>query len=371
MSQTSRKWRRNLLSIEWSSYIWLFYVPFNLQDQIPPHSLVDWLWLGLGALFILNYVAVNERPHWRRITIPLELLITGVFAIVGMDVFMIIFPAFQVAFIFARDVNGTRKFSWFALCYYLIFAVFVYRGFQQGLPHAWEITALIFPMLAPIGGYVIARQTFSNWNLAQTNRRLQAVVQRDERERIARDLHDNLGQSFSMITVKTELAKKLLEKAPDRVAGELDDIEAVSRANLQLVRQIVNGLHDVSFSELLLKEEQNLTDAGITLSTAGEEAARQWPTTVQTQLAGAMREALTNVIRHARAHRVMISFDRPDNDYRVQIQDDGVGKTYVREGSNGMTNMQARLSEANGTMTVQANRIGTLVNLTVPKGAKS
>ncbi|MCP6717894.1 histidine kinase, partial [Klebsiella pneumoniae] len=65
--------------------------------------------------------------------------------------------------------------------------------------------------------------------LNQTNRRLKTIVERNERERIARDLHDTLGQSFSMITLKTELAKKLLVKAPEKVAPELDEIEQTSR----------------------------------------------------------------------------------------------------------------------------------------------
>ena len=83
-------------------------------------------------------------------------------------------------------------------------------------------------------------------------------MERNERERIARDLHDTLGQSFSMITLKTELAKKLLVKAPEKVAPELDEIEQTSRQNLQLVREIVNNLHEQSLTEVLLAQTRNL-----------------------------------------------------------------------------------------------------------------
>ncbi|MEO2872952.1 sensor histidine kinase, partial [Lacticaseibacillus paracasei] len=190
---------------------------------------------------------------------------------------------------------------------------------------------------------------------------------RGERERIARDLHDTLGQSFSMITLKTELAKKLLVKAPDRVAQELDDIAQTSRDDLQLVRSIVNDLHQQSLSEMMLMQGKNLAEANVVLLTSGESEAAEWPTKVQIRLSAVISEAITNVIRHAHAHQVEMIFEQNPNDYLVEIQDDGHSKSYKRTGSNGISGMQQRMKEVNGTFTINHNRQGTQVSLTLPK----
>ncbi|GAA2854140.1 signal transduction histidine kinase [Pediococcus damnosus] len=203
--------------------------------------------------------------------------------------------------------------------------------------------------------------------LHQTNRRLQTIVQRDERERIARDLHDTLGQSFSMITIKTELAKKLLQKAPEKVVPELDDIEKTSRQNLQMVRKIVNDLHQKSISETLLEQSKNLAAAEVLLTTNNEEMALKWPTVIQGRFTAAMTEALTNVIRHAKAQSVQISFTSDARHYQVLIQDDGRGHKFERSGSNGIRGMRARMLEGNGKFEIVRNRKGTLVTLSLPK----
>ena len=174
--------------------------------------------------------------------------------------------------------------------------------------HNGDVMGLVFPLLSPILAYTFSRSVERQRQLNQTNRRLKTIVERNERERIARDLHDTLGQSFSMITLKTELAKKLLVKAPEKVAPELDEIEQTSRQNLQLVREIVNNLHEQSLTEVLLAQTRNLAAPGVWTTTTGETQATKWPTTVQSCFAAVLVEAMTNVMRHAHAHEVRIDF---------------------------------------------------------------
>ena len=240
MSQINRL-KRQLSKIDWISYIWLIYVPVNLTEFMPVKNCQDWLWLGLGGLFIVAYLLVVEFPRYRKITIPVELGICGIFSLFAMNNYMSIFPAWQIPFILAQTTRGQRAFKWFVSVYeLLIVASFVRAGLitpaalnlQNG-----EIVGAIFPIISPWMSYFFAREIYANREMRQTNRRLEALIQRDERERIARDLHDTLGQSFSMITVKTELAKKLLTNAPDRVASELDDIAYQSA-------ELANGAHD-------------------------------------------------------------------------------------------------------------------------------
>lgn len=359
-------------SHKWVSYIWLIYVPFNLLEYLPLKNEWDVIWVVMCAIFVVIYIMVVEFPHYRFISVPLEMLVGALFSIVSLNNYMIIFTAWQVPFILIQTVRGRRIFPWFLTLYEVIILIsFVRYGLTMAGSFNWEsddVVGAIFPLISPVMAYFFSSQIFANRSIHQANQRLEAVIQRDERERIARDLHDTLGQSFSMITIKTELAKKLLVKAPDRVASELADIEATSRQNLQLVRSIVNNLHQQSLSEMLVEQNKALKTAEITLVTLGEAASMQWPTRVQNRLAAVIQEALTNVIRHAHAGQVVLTFSQENKQYKVVIQDDGNGHRYERRDSNGLLGMRQRMEEVQGTFSVTTNRIGTLVTLTMPRG---
>lgn len=365
-----RNWRHQLNRVEWTSYVWLAYLPYSVAMLLPARTLTDWLWLGLMGGFIVLYILVVEVNRWRKVTIPLELAVTGLFALFNANDYLIIFPGWQVPFILARQPK--KYFYWFLSGYY---AFLLGGGLYDYLtiPGAFnwqngDLMGLMFPLMSPFLSYVFSRSIIRQRQLHQANRRLEAIVQRDERERIARDLHDTLGQSFSMITLKTELAKKLLRKAPERVANELDDIEQTSRKNLQMVRTIVNDLHQQSLSEVLLAQSHNLTAANVWLNTVGEAGATKWPTQIQGRFAAVLTEAITNVIRHARANQVELTFIETNAQYRVTIADDGRGGSLTRPGSNGITGMRARMLEAGGSFTTrQPARHGTTLILTLPK----
>lgn len=367
MKHNLRSW---LINLEWTSYIWLVYLPYIMAQYVPTKSVTDWIWLGLGVVFLVVYILVNEIDRWLPVTIPLELAITGLFAIFAFNDYMIIYPGWQVSFILARYPR--KYFHWFATAFYLIILVGLWRA---NLVHPGTLNIsngnllnLVFPLVSPIFAYTASRSIIRQRQLRQTNRRLQAIVRRGERERIARDLHDTLGQSFSMMTLKAELAKKLLDKAPERVGPELDDIAQTSRHDLQLVRSIVNDLHQQSLSEMMLTQGKNLAEANVVLLTGGENDATEWPTKVQIHLSPVISEAITNVIRHAHAHQVEITFEQTPSAYIVNIQDDGRSKNnYARAGSNGISGMQQRMNEVNGTFTITHTRQGTLVTLTLPK----
>ncbi|GAF40123.1 histidine protein kinase [Agrilactobacillus composti DSM 18527 = JCM 14202] len=363
-------WLHNL---QWASYVWLLYLPFSIMLYLPVKSNADILWLILCGVFLVLYVLVSEVPSARRLTIPLELLLTGAFAIFTFNFYMIIFPGWQISFIIASYPR--KYFHWFVGTYYALVAIaLIQLGFvaPQDFAHFQiGMVGLFFPLVSPLVSYWFARSIVQRRQLQQTNRRLENLVRRGERERIARDLHDTLGQSFSMITLKAELAQKLLQKAPDKVSGELQDIAQTSRENLQLVRTIVNGLHEESIGEVLLTQAQNLAQAKVILLTQGEEAASNWPTAVQNRFGAVLTEAITNIIRHAKAHQAQIDFSETSTHYEVQILDDGQATNFVRAGSNGIKGMQARLAEVKGNFDISHNRQGTLVTLTIPKEVNS
>ncbi|HEU4691205.1 MAG TPA: sensor histidine kinase [Vicinamibacterales bacterium] len=171
-----------------------------------------------------------------------------------------------------------------------------------------------------------------------------------ERERIARDLHDVLGHTLSVIAMKSELASKLADRDPVRAVREIREVERISRAALTEVRAAVEGYKNRGFSGELSEARQTLASAGVRLDADIGDVPllpRQ-----ETALALALRETITNVVRHARASvcRVALVLDR--GEVVLTVQDDGTGGP-LREG-NGLTGMRERVVAAGGTLNVDA-----------------
>lgn len=120
---------KKVKQIDWASYIWLIYLPYTLIEYLPVKTAKDIFWISMVGFFTLTYILVNEVVKYRMITITFELLITGAFAYFSFNFYLIIFPAWQVAFILARYPR--RYYRIFATSYYLIIAVsfFVYKWF--------------------------------------------------------------------------------------------------------------------------------------------------------------------------------------------------------------------------------------------------
>jgi two-component system sensor histidine kinase DesK len=147
----------------------------------------------------------------------------------------------------------------------------------------------------------------------------------EERLRIARDLHDLLGHSLSLIALKSELAGRLVEAAPDRAAAEIRDIEGVARTALREVRETVAGYRQPTLAGELRAARDLLAAAGIAGTLPGAEAAGSLPVVVEAALAWAVREGVTNVMRHSRARRCVIALRRAGERVTVDIRNDDGG----------------------------------------------
>jgi two-component system sensor histidine kinase DesK len=182
-----------------------------------------------------------------------------------------------------------------------------------------------------------------------------------ERERIARDLHDLLGHTLSVIVLKSELASKLAELDTSRAIVEIRDVERISRDALAEVRAAVGGYRKTRFVEELEAGRAALAAAGVSLD-ADVAIAPLDPAQEQT-LALVLREAITNVVRHARATRCIVRLDAAREGVRLSVEDDGNGGGEA-EGS-GLSGMRARLAAHGGEMR-RERAGGTRVIITMP-----
>lgn len=206
-----------------------------------------------------------------------------------------------------------------------------------------ETTAWAAGLTAVIGGMVIYFNAAGRkLRAAQDRARHLAIVA--ERERIGRDLHDLLGHTLSVIAIKAELASKLALHDPDRSLQEIRDVERISREALAEVRQAVLAQRHTALADELRNARTALDAAGITLE-CDVDPIRLPPAFEQT-LALAVREAMTNIIRHAGARACVIRLRAVQDRARLEIVDDGGGGE-IKEGS-GLLGMRARVAALGG-----------------------
>ncbi len=179
-----------------------------------------------------------------------------------------------------------------------------------------------------------------------------------ERERVARDVHDVLGHSLTVVTVKAELAERLIDTDPERARAELAQIQSLTREALAEIRATVAGLRVARLVDELASAREALTGAGVTVDLPPD------PSVVDPRhritLAWALREAVTNVVRHSGATRCIVALDEDS----LTVTDDGAGLRGRREG-NGIRGMRERVTGAGGTVAIEpgSGGIGTSVRV--------
>jgi two-component system, NarL family, sensor histidine kinase DesK len=185
-----------------------------------------------------------------------------------------------------------------------------------------------------------------------------------ERERIARDLHDVLGHTLSVIALKSELASQLAETDTARAVAEIREVELVSRDALSEVRAAVEGYRSRGLSGELQRARLALSASGVSLEVDIDPI--QVVPKLETVLALVVREAVTNVMRHARASDCRIGLHRLDGELVLTVADNGVGG--ARPTGTGLMGMLERVSSAGGRLDIDTTS-GVAIRATFPVSA--
>lgn len=191
-------------------------------------------------------------------------------------------------------------------------------------------------------------------------RRLAATA---ERERIGRDLHDLLGHTLSLIALKLELARKLADRDAAASRVHLEEAERVARHALAEVRSAVTGIRAVDLAAELASARLMLDSSQVALDYQPPPASL--PPELEAGLALVLREAVTNIARHARARQASVAFSRHGEQLELRIEDDGRGG--IDAEGNGIAGMRDRIRALGGSLLVHAPRGGgTRLQVRVP-----
>jgi two-component system sensor histidine kinase DesK len=175
----------------------------------------------------------------------------------------------------------------------------------------------------------------------------------EERLRFARDLHDVMGRNLSAIAVKGQLAAELVRRGRSEAAEEVADISRIADESLREIRGVVSGYRNASLPGELAGARSVLRAAGISCSVTGDEGSARLPEPVQAPLGWAVREAVTNVLRHSRATTCTITLQAADGTAELRVVNDGALGAEQSDPTwgNGLTGLAERLSLSGGRLT--------------------
>jgi two-component system sensor histidine kinase DesK len=220
----------------------------------------------------------------------------------------------------------------------------------------------LFPVIIGAGNTFFAERNRMNRKLRKASEEIEHLAKVAERERIARDLHDVLGHTLSVITLKSELAGKLIDRDPQRAGKEIREVEEISRQALSDVRDAIRGYRSKGLAAELAQAKCTLETAGVAVH-CDASTNMKLPAMHEGVLTMAVREAVTNVVRHAQAHACSLRLEQQNGSCRLEIEDDGRGGS-PGEG-NGLRGMRERVEMLGGTLT-RDSHAGTRLTITLP-----
>ena len=327
-------------------WLWLIYLVFFLMGPIlyaPPRLVVHSL-LGVAAFLPIYFLAPRVPVGWKML-LPIAGMVSLGLGFVGHN------PGASVFFVYAAAECaglGSRRRALWALGGLMLLVLVVAFTWQANPFFGIPAVALV----AVVG--IATLQQREMWRAEQEIRRGHEEIERlariAERERIARDLHDLLGHTLSLVVLKSELARKLAERDPAKAMREIGEVEAVARQALSEVRSAVTACRAESLQGELDKARVALATAGVAMEIELEPV--RLPPLHEGVLALAVREAVTNLIRHARASRCRVALCAEtagdSNAVQLVIEDDGRGAREP-EGS-GLRGMRERVAGLGGEL---------------------
>ncbi|MDK8183319.1 sensor histidine kinase [Paenibacillus sp. UMB4589-SE434] len=229
------------------------------------------------------------------------------------------------------------------------------------------LVSLIGVILLPVTTYNRNKRDKLQGQLEDANKRISELVKLEERQRIARDLHDTLGQKLSLIGLKSDLAGKLISKNPAQAQVEINDVRQTARSALKEVREMVTQMRGTRLEDEMFRIKQILKAAEIEFTMEGDEKLSNTSLLNENVLSMCLKEAVTNIVKHSSASTCSIMIQPSRTELCVKVQDNGIGiaseSPYTR--GNGLRGMKERLEFVNGCMEIHSDR-GTTVIIKVP-----
>jgi two-component system sensor histidine kinase DesK len=349
--------------------LWLVYILFPITALADRPAEEQWIGYPVIVLFIVSYVAGHLSKNWRIWAVVIHLLVISYFSWRYNENF--IYMGFFTASLIGMLPN-LRQIGIALSCELLLFGFQVWH--YENMDHLEALLellpAMVAVLLVPFVMFIGRRSRLLRTQLQLANDEISRLSKQEERQRISRELHDTLGHTLTMITLKSELAEKLIVQHPERAKQEIRDVQLTSRAALKQVRELVSGMNAVTLQDELSNAKRILAAAYITIKVEGYPASASLSPLVDNMLGMCLREAVTNVVKHSEARQCTIEWAMTPDQYRLAIRDNGIGCDQTDKGPahTGLRGMQERLNLMDGKLDFHsAKGSGTCLTITVPR----
>jgi two-component system, NarL family, sensor histidine kinase DesK len=356
-----------------SPYIWALFAILPFYFVFQWSSMVDIVMgIVLSIFFFISYRFAFVSKGWVRYMWT-ALLMT--ISIVMISFLGYVYFAFFLAYLIG-NFQSKAAFLTFYIIHLACTAIVINLNFitpdelfLKQLP--FVVIILISVILLPFSIRSRKEREQLEEQLAFANKRISDFLVQEERQRIARDLHDTLGQKLSLIGLKSDLARKIFEKDPEKAHSELEDIQHTARTALNEVRKMVSDMRGIRLKEEMVRVKEILDVAGITLIVEGELVLSNVSLFVENILSMCLKEAVTNIVKHSQATLCHVMIDQFDNEIVISVADNGVGmeNDRVHDMGNGLLGMRERLEFVNGNLEILSNQ-GLTLKIRVPNVVK-
>lgn len=351
-----------------SIYTWIIlcFLPFFFIFKSSSYIEII-LGISLLVMFFLSYIfSFKAKSGLVYMWLSFEMLVNIAMILLFGFVYFAIFTAFFI--------GNIRHNAGFFIMYGLHIATTlgaVVTGYflrtELLLPQTpYILLSVIGTVLLPFHLYNRNKRENLEGQLEIARDRISELIIFEERQRIARDLHDILGQKLSLIGLKSDLAGKLIGKNDVQAKQELSHIRTTASTALKEVRELVSDMRYRKMADELNRSEQILGAAEMELVVEGMLDFDKMPPVIENILSLCLKEAVTNVVKHSEGTSCMVTFKQTDKEYIMEIKDNGVG--FMKEGlrlGSGIVGMEERLEFVNGTVDMIVND-GTTMIVKVP-----
>ncbi|PAE26414.1 sensor histidine kinase [Bacillus sp. 7894-2] len=368
-----KKYLTALKSSGISPYIWSvfsilpFYFIFRSTSKI---TIAIGIILTILFFISLRFAFISRKWPvylWTGILISISITMTILFSF--------IYFAFYIAY-YNGHIKNRIAFLTLYVIHLIATTISININFVTQKPLFLEqipfiIIIWISVILLPFNIHNKKKQEKLEEQLEDANKRIADLVKQEERQRIARDLHDTLGQKLSLIGLKSDLARKLISKDPDQAKEELIDVQQTARTALNEVRKMVSQMRGIRLKEEIILVKQILKAASIEFIGEEDIKLKNVSLFLENILSMCMKEAVTNVVKHSKATECRIRIEQTWNEVSITVRDNGVGmnpSTDVGKGS-GLLGLRERLDFVNGSLEIVSEN-GTTIIMKVPTVVK-
>lgn len=352
-----------------SPYVWVvFYIlPFYfILRSSSTYEIV--IGIIMIIVFFICYVLSFVSRGWLvYFWTSLQMLISITMTLLFGYVYFALFLAFFIG-------NIQNRISFIVFYSIHLITTLAAINYEFVTKNAVFLNQLPFILVSVIGVILLPVTTYNRNNsdklqgqLEDANKRISELVKLEERQRIARDLHDTLGQKLSLIGLKSDLAVKLISKNPLQAQAEMNDVRQTARTALKEVREMVTEMRGTRLEDEMLRIQQILKAAQIEFILEGDPKLTNTSLLIENVLSMCLKEAVTNIVKHSGTSTCTIVIQPSRTDLIVKVKDVGIGisteSVFIK--GNGLRGMRERLEFVNGSMEIVSD-MGTMIIIKVP-----